>query len=386
MTPPPSSIARLAMTSLAFMFVCVPLPVCQMRSGKWSSSAPLATSPAACSIRPASASSSLPRSRLTEADAPFRIPKARINGLGIVSMPMSKWWRERCVWAPQYRSAGTSIAPMLSLSIRVLATGPARTAVAGRPREGVRTGAAGVSPRRQPRWVVVRARPGRVVEVGVRRPRPLGPVRCRRCKPEDGRHVRQQRVGVAGAALRAEMHVVELARADPLTGRGMRVAFWWEPGRELSVAQDGVAQREVHHAAWEVRRHLGRDGVPGLATDEAVSRRGRLTRHDTLPGELGEDHSLHTVPRGEDGPDESTQQCGVLDRLMQRVGPGRAVLVPAPSGHDELRPGAVDDGGHAGGPVQRRREAESEDGVDGDGRLPGRLQSSSDRKGGVVHD
>jgi hypothetical protein len=34
---PASSFARLAMTSLAFMFDCVPLPVCQTTSGKWSS-------------------------------------------------------------------------------------------------------------------------------------------------------------------------------------------------------------------------------------------------------------------------------------------------------------------------------------------------------------
>ncbi len=33
-TPPASSIARFAITSFAFMFVCVPLPVCQMTSGK----------------------------------------------------------------------------------------------------------------------------------------------------------------------------------------------------------------------------------------------------------------------------------------------------------------------------------------------------------------
>ena len=39
-TPPASSMARLAMTSLAFMLVWVPLPVCQTRRGKWSSSAP----------------------------------------------------------------------------------------------------------------------------------------------------------------------------------------------------------------------------------------------------------------------------------------------------------------------------------------------------------
>ena len=40
-TPPASSMARLEMTSLAFMLVCVPLPVCQMRSGNWSSSCAL---------------------------------------------------------------------------------------------------------------------------------------------------------------------------------------------------------------------------------------------------------------------------------------------------------------------------------------------------------
>ena len=45
-TPPASSMARLAMTSLAFMLVCVPLPVCQMRRGNWSSSLPAMTSSA----------------------------------------------------------------------------------------------------------------------------------------------------------------------------------------------------------------------------------------------------------------------------------------------------------------------------------------------------
>ena len=38
MTPPASSIARFEMTSLTFMFVCVPLPVCQTRSGNSPSS------------------------------------------------------------------------------------------------------------------------------------------------------------------------------------------------------------------------------------------------------------------------------------------------------------------------------------------------------------
>ena len=33
-SPPAISIARLEITSLAFMLLCVPLPVCQMRRGK----------------------------------------------------------------------------------------------------------------------------------------------------------------------------------------------------------------------------------------------------------------------------------------------------------------------------------------------------------------
>ena len=46
--PPASSIARLAITSLAFMLVEVPEPVWKMSSGNWSSSLPSTTSWAAC--------------------------------------------------------------------------------------------------------------------------------------------------------------------------------------------------------------------------------------------------------------------------------------------------------------------------------------------------
>ena len=45
--PPAISMARFEITSFTFMFVCVPLPVCQTRSGKWSSSLPAITSSAA---------------------------------------------------------------------------------------------------------------------------------------------------------------------------------------------------------------------------------------------------------------------------------------------------------------------------------------------------
>ena len=49
-SPPSISIARLEITSLAFMLVCVPEPVCQTTSGKLSSSLPSITSCAAAAI------------------------------------------------------------------------------------------------------------------------------------------------------------------------------------------------------------------------------------------------------------------------------------------------------------------------------------------------
>src|SRR5687768_17776032 len=44
MVPPSISMARLEITSLAFMFDWVPEPVCQTTSGKWPSSLPSITS------------------------------------------------------------------------------------------------------------------------------------------------------------------------------------------------------------------------------------------------------------------------------------------------------------------------------------------------------
>ncbi len=86
-TPPASSMARLEMTSLAFMLVWVPLPVCHTRRGKWSSRVPSVTSAAACEMSSASFGSNRPRSALVRAEASLRIPMARITGRGIVSCP-----------------------------------------------------------------------------------------------------------------------------------------------------------------------------------------------------------------------------------------------------------------------------------------------------------
>src|SRR5450756_3035856 len=71
-TPPAISMARLEITSLAFIFVWVPLPVCQIFNGKWSLSAPEDTSRAAAMISSAFSGASLPRSALTWAEASFR--------------------------------------------------------------------------------------------------------------------------------------------------------------------------------------------------------------------------------------------------------------------------------------------------------------------------
>ena len=95
-SPPSISIARLAITSLAFMLDCVPEPVCQTTSGKWSSSLPSITSCAArddrarrpagragrgpCSLRPA---------------ARLMMPSARTIGIGMPCPPIRKFSSER---------------------------------------------------------------------------------------------------------------------------------------------------------------------------------------------------------------------------------------------------------------------------------------------------
>ena len=100
-TPPAISMARFEMTSLTFMLVWVPEPVCQMRSGNSPISFPSMTSRAARSISEARSWSSLPSAWFTWAEASLRTPKARISAGGMVSWLMAKWCRLRSVWAPQ---------------------------------------------------------------------------------------------------------------------------------------------------------------------------------------------------------------------------------------------------------------------------------------------
>ena len=88
--PPEISIARFAMTSFEFMLVWVPEPVCQILSGKCSSSEPDITSSQALEIREPMSESRAPRLTLVCAAACLRIPKARMIERGIVSSPISK--------------------------------------------------------------------------------------------------------------------------------------------------------------------------------------------------------------------------------------------------------------------------------------------------------
>src|SRR5690606_19351657 len=107
------------MTSLRFMLVWVPLPVCQIDRGNWSSCSPARISSQACSTRCRRASSNRPSSLLTWAAAFFTSAKAWMNSGGKRSLPMPKWCRERWVCAPHKASAATATSPMESLSSRV---------------------------------------------------------------------------------------------------------------------------------------------------------------------------------------------------------------------------------------------------------------------------
>ncbi len=101
MTLPSISIARLAMTSLAFMFDWVPEPVCQTERGKWSSSLPSMTSWAAAMIALPRSGSSLPSAMLASAAARLITPSAQMIERGCFSQPILKNLRLRSVCAAQ---------------------------------------------------------------------------------------------------------------------------------------------------------------------------------------------------------------------------------------------------------------------------------------------
>jgi hypothetical protein len=99
--PPSISLARLAITSLTFMLVWVPEPVCHTDSGNSSSHLPSMISCAARMIALARPASSEPSSRLACAAANLTMASAWTTASGIRSVPMRKLLRERSVCAPQ---------------------------------------------------------------------------------------------------------------------------------------------------------------------------------------------------------------------------------------------------------------------------------------------
>jgi hypothetical protein len=100
-SPPDNSMARLAMTSLTFMFDWVPDPVCHTTSGKCSSSAPLRISSHTRAMASALSRGKSVISALVSAAAFLSTAKARMTSIGMRSPPMRKFSSERCVCAPQ---------------------------------------------------------------------------------------------------------------------------------------------------------------------------------------------------------------------------------------------------------------------------------------------
>ena len=119
-TPPAIWMARLAMTSLAFMLLCVPDPVWNTTRGNSWSHVPAMTSSAAWMMSATFSGGSSPSSPFASAAAFLRMPKARMTGRVQAKrpMPMGKLWMERSVCAPHRRSPGTGTSPSASCSIR----------------------------------------------------------------------------------------------------------------------------------------------------------------------------------------------------------------------------------------------------------------------------
>ncbi len=98
--PPRSSFARFAMTSFAFMFEEVPLPVWKMSTGKSSSRSPDATSMAARRIASASGAGSTPSAPVAAAKPAFTSPSACTSATGSRRPESAKFSTARAVCAP----------------------------------------------------------------------------------------------------------------------------------------------------------------------------------------------------------------------------------------------------------------------------------------------
>ena len=117
--PVAASFAREAITSLTFMLLCVPEPVCQTESGNSLTRFPERISSAAFTISAALSFGRRPSSAFVSAAARFTRARALMMRRGISSSPMSKNCSDRAVCAPQWCSLGTSIGPNESCSLRI---------------------------------------------------------------------------------------------------------------------------------------------------------------------------------------------------------------------------------------------------------------------------
>ena len=120
--------ARLAITSLAFMFDEVPEPVWKTSIGNWPSCSPSATSSPAAAIRSATSESSRPSSALVRAAAAFTRPSIRTTATGTRSPETGKLSTALLVSEP-HSSCCTAIRLLRSLSGNL----PARGRLAGGP-------------------------------------------------------------------------------------------------------------------------------------------------------------------------------------------------------------------------------------------------------------
>ena len=118
-TPSP---ARLAMTSLAFMFVEVPDPVWKTSIGNWSSCRPAPMSSAAAPIRSARSASSLPRSALTRAAAPLIAASQRTTLTGTRSPETGKFSTALAVSPPHRCCSATLISSPFASSVTEVPT------------------------------------------------------------------------------------------------------------------------------------------------------------------------------------------------------------------------------------------------------------------------
>ena len=115
---PSRSVARVAITSLAFMFDEVPEPVWNTSIGKCSSYAPVATSAAASCTALARSSGSTPSSAFTTEAAPLIDASAPMSSRSIVMPEIGKFSTARWVCARHFARAGTRTSPIESCSTR----------------------------------------------------------------------------------------------------------------------------------------------------------------------------------------------------------------------------------------------------------------------------